>query len=114
MRWLLVAGALGILLSLLTAGCTHVSADAPRNDLEISVKPWVRPVKWVAHRPARAVFVGRVKGAATDEEFVSAAARVHAALDARARALGADVVKIDRVIAGARIVVAGRAYRLAD
>jgi hypothetical protein len=114
MRLVLVAGALGFLLTLLTAGCTHVSAVERKPDLVITVKPWITPVKLVSHRPPRDryVFVGRVRGVALDGEFVDAASHAREKLDARARALGASVIKIDRVAtSGSRVVLAGRAYR---
>lgn len=77
-------------------------------------------VKIVAHRPPakQYKYVGRIAATATTGDFVDAAIAADADLRRQARALGADVVKLD-VIAPPRdharphkrVILAGRAYK---
>jgi hypothetical protein len=70
-----------------------------------------------APRASRYQYVGRVSGVADLGEWVDTARRAHEDLQRKARALRADVIKIDRVVApdegarGRRTLLAGRAYR---
>lgn len=71
-------------------------------------------VKLVAKAPParRYRFVGRVQATAKNgDDFVEAARTANADLRRQAKALGADVVKVDVVSPGRRIVLAGRAYK---
>jgi hypothetical protein len=78
-------------------------------------------VKIVAKKPSaqKYHFVGRIEARATTGDIVDAALAADADLRRQAKALGADVVKID-VIAppsdrpskhGGRVILAGRAYK---
>ncbi|HEX9102895.1 MAG TPA: hypothetical protein VF997_11865 [Polyangia bacterium] len=77
-------------------------------------------VKIVAHKPSsqKYRFVGRVEARATTTDIVDAAIAVDADLRRQAKALGADVVKIDVIAppgekahARSRVILAGRAYK---
>ena len=77
-------------------------------------------VKIVAHKPSsqKYHFVGRVEARATTVDIVDAAIAADADLRRQAKALGADVVKIDVITppsehAGphSRVILAGRAYK---
>ncbi len=77
-------------------------------------------VKIVAHKPSppKYHFVGRVEARATATDIVDAAVAVDADLRRQAKALGADVIKIDviappsdRAHAHSRVILAGRAYK---
>ena len=77
-------------------------------------------VKIVAHKPSpqRYHFVGRVEARATTADIVDAAIAVDADLRRQAKALGADVIKIDVIAppgekarAHSRVILAGRAYK---
>jgi hypothetical protein len=114
----LAVGVIGLLLAFCGAGCaTTVPAVSPAHEqVQIRVVPWQREVRLVTRAPSSAhyVFVGKVRGVAPDAEFVSAAEHVNVQLREKAAALGADVVKIDRVApcaSGHRVLLAGRAYR---
>ena len=112
-------------LLLLTFACAH-SQPAPqagRSQMEFEPDPVVeeapapaRNVRWVAHRPPHYKFVGKVRGTAPSDDFVEGAKVARKKLTQKAEALGADVVKIDRLDPGThgRVLIAGRAYRLAD
>jgi hypothetical protein len=103
----------------LVGGCAtapHTQVITPRAEEVQVIRPSVSSVRLVQRRPARDryAFVGRVRAVAHDEEFVEAARRVNEMLQQKARALGAEVVKIDLVRLGERdhlVVLAGRAYR---
>jgi hypothetical protein len=117
---LLASGALFI-AAMLTAGCSHSSAEAPPpgQQVEITVHPWKRAVRFVGKTPPkeRFVYVGRVKGEAPDIDFVRGVAEARAQLAEHAEAIGADVVKIDQISPSSRnhlVLVAGRAYRAVD
>jgi hypothetical protein len=75
-----------------------------------------RSIRLVAHRPAHYKFVGKVRGTAPSDDFVEGAKVARKKLTQKAEALGADVVKIDRLDPGShgQVLIAGRAYRLAD
>ena len=77
-------------------------------------------VKIVAHKPSsqKYHFVGRVAARATTADIVDAALAADADLRRQAKALGADVVKIDVITppgegarAHSRVILAGRAYK---
>jgi hypothetical protein len=71
-------------------------------------------VKLVAKTPPakRYRFVGRVEATAkTGGDFVEAARTANADLRRQAKALGADVIKVEVVSPGKRVVLAGRAYK---
>jgi hypothetical protein len=77
-------------------------------------------IKIVARKPSpqRYRYVGRVEARATTADIVDAAIAADADLRRQARALGADVVKIDVVTppgeharAHSRVILAGRAYK---
>jgi hypothetical protein len=103
-----------------TFGCAHpqqvrhvsavsVDEEAPAPQ----VVEATRAIRLVAHRPPHYKFVGRVSATAPSDDFVLAAKQARAQLTRRAEALGADVVKIERVDPGlhGRVLLAGRAYR---
>ncbi len=77
-------------------------------------------IKIVAHKPSpeKYRFVGRVEARATTTDIVDAAIAVDADLRRQAKALGADVIKIDVIAppsekarAHSRVILAGRAYK---
>ena len=77
-------------------------------------------IKIVAHKPSpqKYHFVGRVQARATTSDIVDAAIAVDADLRRQAKALGADVIKIDVIAppsengrAHSRVILAGRAYK---
>jgi hypothetical protein len=73
-------------------------------------------VKIVAHKPSPAKYryVGRIEARAHSSDIVDAAIAVDADLRRQAKALGADVVKVDAISTPAKkgnIVLAGRAYK---
>ena len=77
-------------------------------------------VKIVAHRPPQKQYhyVGRVEARATTVDIVDAAIAADADLRRQAKALGADVIKIDVIApprdnarAHSRVILAGRAYK---
>jgi hypothetical protein len=120
LRFLLVAGAIGFGAALLVSGCgptlpavTVTVPTAPQ--VQITVHPWEKPLKLVAKLPKTEHFkyVGRVRALSKgSDEFVEAAHSVQDRLRQRARALGADVVKIDGASADGQILaLSGRAYR---
>jgi hypothetical protein len=120
-RVALVASGVLFFAAMLTAGCSHSSAEAPppSQQLEITVHPWKRAVRFVGKTPSkeRFIFVGRVRGEAPDVDFVRGVADARAQLAERAEALGADVVKIDLISPSSRnhqVLLAGRAYRAVD
>jgi hypothetical protein len=118
-RFMFVLSAIGLAFALLSAGCaTTETAAAPSQQVEITVRPWVKPVRLVTKAPSREryVFVGKVRVVAHDGEFVEAARAADEKLREKARKLGADVVQIDVVSPNDRahlITLAGRAYRSA-
>jgi hypothetical protein len=81
--------------------------EAPK---PVDAKP---AVKLVAHTPPakRYRYVGRVQATAKTKDFVEAARSANADLRRQAKALGADVVAVDIVSPGRRVVLAGRAYK---
>jgi hypothetical protein len=81
--------------------------EAPK---PVDAKP---AVKLVAHTPPakRYRYVGRVQATAKTNDFVEAARSTNADLRRQAKALGADVVAVDVVSPGRRVVLAGRAYK---
>jgi hypothetical protein len=116
LRFLLAIGVLGFGAALLGSGCApslpQVTVTVPQ--VQITVHPWEKPLKIVSKLPSseRWQLVGRVRAVARADEFVDAARTVQDRLRERARALGADVVKIDVASAGDQIVqLSGRAYR---
>ncbi len=77
-------------------------------------------VKIVARKPSpqKYHFVGRIQARATTADIVDAAIAADADLRRQAKALGADVIKIDviappseRARAHSRVILAGRAYK---
>ncbi|HZS39226.1 MAG TPA: hypothetical protein VFF06_20485 [Polyangia bacterium] len=114
-----VLSAIGLVAALLFAGCAEtaqVIAPAPEQ-VQITVHPWRKPIRLVRKTPPpeRYLYVGKVRAVARDVEFVDAARTVDAELRSKARALGADVVKIDAVYDRKHaVVMAGRAYRSMD
>jgi hypothetical protein len=119
LRIAFVLSVLGFVAALLMAGCASAgSVIAPSAaEVQITVHPWVKPVRIVARRLSREryVYVGRVRAVARDAEFVAAARAVDEQLRTQARTLGADVVKIDQVSPGRHLVLlAGRCYRALD
>jgi hypothetical protein len=77
-------------------------------------------VKIVAHRPSarRYKYVGRIQARASSGDFVDAAIAADADLRRQARALGADLVKLDVIKPPRdnarphrRVILAGRAYK---
>lgn len=107
--------------AMLTSGCSHSSAEARTGaqQVEITVHPWKRAVRFVGKTPPRTrfLYVGRVRGEAPDIDFVRAVEQARAQLAERAEALGADVVKIDLIAPTSRnhvVMLAGRAYRAVD
>ncbi len=114
-----------VICAAFAVGCAHApvkaAAPAPRVVAVATPAPveneWHRNIRVVAHRPAGYVFVGRVRGSAPDGDFVAAAKQARSQLSARAEKLGADLIKIESVEPSSpshRVVIAGRAYRLAD
>jgi hypothetical protein len=102
-------------------GCAHQPpvhhASAASVDEEAPPPaPPLRAIRLVAHRPPHYKFVGRVRGTAPSDDFVVAAKQARTNLVRKAEALGADVIKIERVDPGlhGQVLIAGRAYRLAD
>jgi hypothetical protein len=126
-RFMFVLSAIGLLAALLSAGCastqaaSSASASAPADqpEVEITVRPWQKPVKLVTRTPSRErfTFVGKVRVVALDKdarEFVDAARAADEKLREKARKLGADVVKLEVVSQNDKthlITLAGRAYR---
>ena len=118
LRYLLVAGAIGFGAALLGSGCAplpKVTVTVPTApQVQITVHPWEKPLKLVAKLPPHDhwKYVGRVRALSKADEFVDAAHTVQDRLRQRARALGADVVKIETASADSQIVqLSGRAYR---
>jgi len=126
--------ALAFLVSGMLVGCAAAPKQtakrpAPQetNDSAIASTEAPKPkelggatVKIVSHRPSaqRYHFVGRVEARAVTGDFVDAAIAADADLRRQAKALGADVVKIDVIAppadharARSRIILAGRAYK---
>jgi len=115
----------GILLVIgITFGCAHpqhvqhasaASVDEEAPPPQVEEAP-VRSIRLVAHRPAHYKFVGRVRATAPADDFVLAAKQARANLARKAEALGADVVKVERLDPGlhGHVLIAGRAYRLAN
>ena len=70
-------------------------------------------VKLVAKRPSakQYKFVGRVEATARTTDFVEGARSANALLRKKAKALGADVVKVDIVEPGRHILLSGRCYK---
>lgn len=77
-------------------------------------------VKIVAHKPSpqKYKFVGRIEARASTGDIVDAAIAADADLRRQAKALGADVVKLDVIAPPAdrpskhgRVILAGRAYK---
>jgi hypothetical protein len=71
-------------------------------------------VKIVAHRPAgHYKLVGRIEARATSGDIVDAALAADADVRRQAKALGADVIKLDLVAPPrrGRVILAGRAYK---
>jgi hypothetical protein len=108
-----------IWLTLFLAACAHQppprATFVPEEEKAAPApveEAWVRVV---AKRPAHGKFVGKVRVVSSDLDFVEAAKVARAKLAARAEKLGADVVKIERLdtTARGRVLIAGRAYRLA-
>jgi hypothetical protein len=110
----------------LLAGCAATrpgvrADDASERASDALQDPPAPSVRLVRRRPPAAIYVGRVVGTARTGEIVEAARSAQAELRMKAAALGADVVKIDRVTpppAHARgthrmVLLAGRAYRTA-
>jgi hypothetical protein len=117
-RVMVVVGAIGFVAALLLAGCASAPRPQPATveQVEITSHPWVRPVHVVVKTPARDryFFVGKVRATAPDDEFVAAARAVREQLIDKARALGADVVKLDVIQPDARkhqLLLSGSAYR---
>jgi hypothetical protein len=127
-RFMFIVSAIGLLAALLSAGCastqaassgTSASAPADQPEVEITVRPWQKPVKLVTRTPSRERFtyVGKVRVVAIDKdarEFVDAARAADEKLREKARKLGADVVKLEVVSQNDKthlITLAGRAYR---
>src|SRR5438874_342305 len=88
-----------------TFGCAHpqharhvsaVSVDEEAPSAEVAPPP-VRAIRLVAHRPAHYKFIGRVSATAPNDDFVLAAKQARANLDRKAEAMGADVIKVERV-----------------
>jgi nitrogen fixation/metabolism regulation signal transduction histidine kinase len=110
----------------LAFGCAHprsvarapvsVDEEAPAPAPPAPVFEEGRSIRLVARRPPHYKFVGRVRASVLNDDFVLAAKQAHQKLTRRAEALGADVVKLERIdpAATGRVVLAGRAYRLAD
>jgi hypothetical protein len=81
-----------------------------------------RAVRIVAKDPPESqyTFVGKVDGVADVSDWVEASKRARSDLQRKAVALGADVVKIDRIVVpeeGARgrlVLMSGRAFRVAN
>src|SRR5579862_3506990 len=111
-RFMFVVSAIGLLAALLSAGCATSqaaagagaasAAPAEQPEVEITVKPWVKPVKLVTKTPSRGRFayVGKVRVVALDHgggEFVDAARAADEKLREKARKLGADVVQLEVV-----------------
>jgi hypothetical protein len=109
-----------IWLTLFFAACAHHPASraavAPVEEPAVAPEPPREDpfVRVVSKRPAHGQFLGKVRVTANDLDFVEAAKVARAKLTARAEKLGADVVKIERLdTAHGKVLIAGRAYRLA-
>jgi hypothetical protein len=131
MRTWLTATVFGVVFS---AGCAATPKQASRpmpresDDNKVAVadtrsKEASGPVKVVARVPSskQYKFVGRVEVRATNASFVDQAATANAELRQKAKALGADVVKLDVITppsdrpgAHSGIILAGRAYKKAS
>jgi hypothetical protein len=109
----------------LSFGCAHPNhaqrpAAASLDEEAPAPSEAARSVRLVARRPAHYKFVGRVRATAPNDDFVLAAKQAREKLSRRAEALGADVIKIERVdpcygpALHGQVMMAGRAYRLAD
>jgi hypothetical protein len=105
----------------LALGCAHPQHSRPVSVVSVDEEAPApvleeHTVRLVGHRPAHAKFVGRVRAVAPDDDFVLAAKQARAQLSRRAEALGATVIQIQRIDAGVhgRVLMAGRAYRVAD
>jgi hypothetical protein len=116
-----VASVVLFVVAMLTSGCSHSSAQAPTpaQQVEITVHPWKKQVRFVGKTPpkARFAYVGRVRGEAPDIDFVRAVEQARAQIAERAEALGADTVKIDVIAPSSSnhiVMLAGRAYRAVD
>jgi hypothetical protein len=120
--------ALSIAAALSISACATAPRPAPLHpseaddsaDLRAAPQPSEPAVRLVSKPPpaSRYRFVGRVSGAATVGEWVETAKNARENLQRNAIALGADVIKIDRVVApgehfrGRLVLLRGRAYRM--
>lgn len=118
----------------LAAGCAASKQEARRahpseaNDAQVASAAAQAPVKElggaavkiVAHKPSpqKYKFVGRIEARSASGDIVDAAIAADADLRRQAKALGADVVKLDviappsdRPSKRSRVILAGRAYK---
>lgn len=127
--------AMAMLLALATVGCATAPKQAARGPMpresDDAVAATAAPapkqkelggaaVKIVAHKPSpqKYKFVGRIEARSASGDIVDAAIAADADLRRQAKALGADVIKLD-VIAPpsdhpskhSRVILAGRAYK---
>jgi hypothetical protein len=115
----------GLLMGCATAPKQQARGPMPseKNDSAVATQEAAKPnelggsaVKIVAHKPspAKYKYVGRIEARAHSSDIVDAAIAVDADLRRQAKALGADVVKVDAITTPAKkgnIVLAGRAYK---
>jgi hypothetical protein len=125
---------LALLVAATMFGCASAPKRAARGpmpseagDRAVATSEAVKPqelggsaVKIVAHKPSPSQyrFVGRIEARATTNDIVDAAIAADADLRRQAKALGADVVKLDVITppnekshAHSRVILAGRAYK---
>jgi hypothetical protein len=92
-----------------------VAVSAPARESAKPMELGGDAVKIVAHRPSSKEYkyVGRIEATAKTSDVVDAAVAADAELQRQAKALGADVVKLDVVAAPkkGRVVLAGKAYK---
>jgi hypothetical protein len=118
------------LVGIFAFGCAHQAPtptriseaddDAPARPAHVApVDEWHRNIKIVSRKPARThyQYLGRVRGVASNADFVAAAKQARTQIARNAEKLGADVIKIevlDPTAPGNKVLIQARAYRLAD
>lgn len=107
-----------VLVGCATSGST-VKLQKPDERRDSAVVEAPKPVdaatsvKLVSKRPSakQYKFVGRVEATAKTTDFVEGARSANALLRKKAKALGADVVKVDVIEPGKHVLLSGRCYK---